>query len=119
MFKRLLKAGMTLALLWGCYVAYGHGFELVVQHFRTYRSKEKLIFVNHPSKSKQRATSLAKESFGSDHWTVTHDQPYVYYSSERGFWMYALEVEEIQEENGVRYDGKRLKMKPVAMISES
>ncbi len=33
--------------------------------------------------------------------------------------MYALEVEEIQEENGVRYDGKRMKMKPFAMISRS
>ena len=119
MFKRLLKAGMTVALLWGCYVAYGRGFDMVVQHFRAYRSKERSIWVNRPSKSKQRATKLAQDAFGPNHWTVTHDQPYVYYSSERGFWMYALDVEEIQEENGVRYDGKRLKMKPVAMIFES
>ena len=30
--------------------------------------------------------------------------------------MYALQYEEIKEENGVRYDGKRLRMKPFAMI---
>ena len=91
MFKKLLKAGMTFALLLGCYVAYGRGFELVVQQFRTYRSKETLIFENRPSKSKQHAIALAKQAFGLDHWSVTNDQPYAYYNSERGFWMYALE----------------------------
>jgi hypothetical protein len=119
MFKKLLKAGMTFALLLGCYVAYCHAFDFVVLHFRTYRSKESTVFPIRLSKSKQHAIALAKQSFGIDHWSVTNDQPYVYYSSERGFWMYALEVEEIQEENGVRYDGKRLRMKPFAMIFES
>ncbi|MGP0066005.1 MAG: hypothetical protein ACLQGP_20695 [Isosphaeraceae bacterium] len=119
MFKKLLTAGMTLALLWGCYVAYGYGFDLVVQHFRAYRTKEKLIFERRVSRSKQRAIALARQTLGDDHWSVTNDQPYAYYSSERGFWMYALEVEEVQEENGVRYDGKRLKLKPFAMIIES
>ena len=119
MFKKLLKAGMTFALLLGCYVAYCHAFDLVVLHFRTYRSKESTVFPIRLSKSKQHAIALAKQSFGIDHWSVTNDQPFTYYNSERGFWMYALEVEEIQEENGVRYDGKRLKMKPFAMIFES
>jgi hypothetical protein len=119
MFKRLLKAGMTLALLWGGYVAYGHGFDLVVQHFRTYRSKEKRGFDDRPSLSKQYATALARKSFGDNHWTVTNDQPYAYYSSEHGFWMYSLDFKEIQEEDGVRYDGKRLKLKPAAIIFAS
>lgn len=119
MIKKLLTAGMTLALLWGCYVAYGHGFDLVVHQFRTYRSREKGGFDIHPSRNKQRTIALARESFGPKHWSVTSDQPFTYYSPDRGFWMYSLDVKEIQEEDGVRYDGKRLKMKPFAMIIES
>ena len=63
--------------------------------------------------------ALARLAFGPDHWTVTNDQPFAYYNAERGFWMYCARVEEIQEENGVRYDGKRLQMKPFAMIWKS
>src|SRR5262249_32494706 len=37
----------------------------------------------------------------------------------RGFWMYTLDAREIQEENGVRYDGKRLRMTPFLMIWKS
>ncbi len=48
MFKKLLKAGMTFALLLGCYVAYGHAFDFMVQRFRTYRSKEIFGFVDSP-----------------------------------------------------------------------
>ena len=92
---------------------------MVVQQFRTYRSKEKFLFATHPSRSKLHAIALAKQAFGAKHWSVTGDQPFVYYSSEHGFWMYSLDVKEIQEEDGVRYDGKRLKMKPFAVIFES
>ena len=42
-----------------------------------------------------------------------------YYSAERGYWMYAQEMEQIQEENGVQYDGKRLRLKPFLAISNS
>ena len=118
MFKNLLKAGMTFTLLLGGYFAYGRGFEFVVQRLRTYRSTD-TSFPIRPSKSKEHATALARESFGPDHWSVTTDHLFAYYNAERGFWMFALDVEEIQEENGIRYDGKRLKMKPFAMIWNS
>ncbi len=119
MFKNLLKAGMTFFLLLGGYYAYGRAFEFVVQRLRTHHSTYTSVFPTRQSKSKQQATALARESFGSDHWSVTSDHLYAYYNAERGFWMFALDVEEIQEENGVRYDGKRLKMKPFAMIWNS
>ncbi len=118
MFKNLLKAGMTFTLLLGGYFAYGRAFELVVQRSRTYQTAD-TSFPDRPSRSKEHATALAKESFGPHHWSVTTDQLFRYYNAERGFWMFAIEVEEIQEENGIRYDGKRLKMKPFAMIWNS
>ena len=119
MFKKLLKAGMTFALLLGCYVVYVHAFDIAVQQLRTYRTKDKGGFTYKPSRSKVQAIALARTALGDRHWSVTNDQPWAYYNYERGFWMYALEVEEIQEENGVRYDGKRIKMKPFAMIARS
>ena len=118
MFKNLLKAGMTFTLLLGGYLAYSRAFELVVQELRTSHSQD-TSFPNRPSKSKQHATALAMECFGPEHWSVTTDHLFAYYNAERGFWMFALDVEEIQEENGVRYNGKRLKMKPFAMIWKS
>ena len=42
-----------------------------------------------------------------------------YYSAEHGYWMYAQEMEQIQEENGVRYDGKRIRLRPFLAISTS
>ncbi len=42
-----------------------------------------------------------------------------YYSGPRGYWMYAQEMEQIQEENGVKYDGKRIRLKPFLAISTS
>ena len=67
----------------------------------------------------QRAKDLVRRTFGPDHWTVTSDLPYVYYNAERRFWMFARTVEEIQEENGMRHDGKRLRMRPFAVIWKS
>jgi hypothetical protein len=118
MFKNLLKAGLTFTLLLGGYFVYGHAFELVVQQLRRYHVAD-TSFPIRPSRSKEHATALAKESFGPDHWSVTTDHLFAYYNAERGFWMFSLDVQEIQEENGIRYDGKRLKMRPFAMIWKS
>ena len=53
------------------------------------------------------------------HWSTRSDLNFRYYSAERGYWMYAEELEQIQEENGVRYDGKRIRLKPFLAISTS
>src|SRR4051812_30123030 len=115
-FKTLLKVGTVATLLLGCYFGYVHAFYTVVRQFQSERPDDDLLFVVRNSKSKQRAKDLARRAVGADHWAVTSDLPYSYYNAERGFWMFAQEVKEIQEENGVRYDGKRLKMWPFLMI---
>src|SRR5262249_54436623 len=119
MFKKLLKAAATFTLLLGCYFGYVRAFAILVQQLRTARPTEDFSFTLHPYKSKEKAAALAREAFGSDHWSVANDQPFAYYNADRGFWMYTLDVKEIQEEDGVRYDGKRLRMTPVAIIWKS
>src|SRR5262249_42152953 len=107
------------ALLVGGYFGYVHAFEHLVAKWRRSRPDDTLDFPLVTSKSKERAIALAKEALGPDHWSVTSDLPWSFYNAERGFWMYTLDAQEIQEENGVRYDGKRLRMKPFAMIWKS
>ena len=74
---------------------------------------------NHVSKTKKEAIALARKSFGSRHWSADEELEIRYYNKERGYWMYAQEVEQIREENGVRYDGKRIRLKPFLVISAS
>jgi hypothetical protein len=114
--KTLLKVGTVSALLLGCYFGYVRAFDMVVRQFRAERPDEDLIFPSLSSKSKQRAKELARRTVGANHWAVTSDLPFSYYNAERGFWMFAQEYKSIQEENGVRYDGKRLKLWPCLMI---
>ena len=53
------------------------------------------------------------------HWATREDLNFRYYSAEHGYWMYAQEWEQIQDENGVKYDGKRIRLKPFLAISTS
>ncbi len=55
----------------------------------------------------------------SGHWSTRSDLNFRYYSAERGYWMYAQVMEQIQEENGVRYDGRRIRLMPFLGISVS
>ena len=76
-------------------------------------------FVPHASKSKLEMIKNACEVFGDKHWTAQDDLTYRYYNAERGYWIYAKDYERIEEENGVRYGGKRIRFKPFALISKS
>lgn len=118
MLKKLLKVGTTFFILLGCYWGYVHGFDLVLRQFQSERFDGAMHPVKTP-KSRLQAQDLARLVFGPDHWTVTSELPYAYYNSQRGFWMYWQEYEEIKEENGVRYDGKRVRMHPFVMIGRS
>ena len=119
MFKKLLKVATSFTLLLGCYFAYVHGFDLVVRQFQAERLETSTLFVIRNARSKEEAQKLALLAFGPGHWTVTHDRPFAYYNSQKRFWMYWQEYEEIKEENGVRYDGKRVRMRPFAMIAKA
>jgi hypothetical protein len=91
----------------------------VLRQFQSERLDNSTIFPIRSARSKQEAQDLARLTFGPGHWTVTNDLPYAYYNSQKRFWMYWQEYEEIKEENGVRYDGKRVRMRPFAMIGKS
>lgn len=118
MLKKILKVGTTFFILLGCYWGYVHAFDLVRRQFQTQRFDGNIRAAHNP-RSRQEAQDLARLAFGPNHWTVTNELPYAYYNSQRGFWMYWQEYEEIQEENGVRYDGKRIRMHPFVMIGRS
>jgi hypothetical protein len=117
--KKLFKAAATLALLVGCYFGYVHAFAIVVEHFREIRKAEDIIWRAHDSNSKKESIAFAHAALGHDHWATASDLGYRYYNAERGYWMYAKECERIVEEDGVRYDGKRIRLKPFALISKS
>jgi len=117
--KKLFKALTTLTLLVGCYFGYVHVFAIVVEQLRSIRSTDDVLFATHDSRSKLQSIRYARETFGPSHWTAEDDLAYRYYNAERGYWIYARDCERIVEENGVRYDGKRIRMKPFALISKS
>ncbi len=119
MLKKLVKAGTTFTLLLGCYFVYVRAFGFLVEHVSESRPRSSTMFVARDSKSKLEAIAIARAAFGKSHWSGDRDLPYRYYSAERGFWIYAKQVWRISEENGVKYDGKRLRMTPFALVSRS
>ena len=119
MLKKLFKALTTLTLLAGCYFGYVHVFAIVVEQLRAIKRTDNFAFPIHDSKSKQESIRYAKEACGPDHWAADEELAYRYYNAERGYWIYAKECERIVEENGVRYDGKRMRMKPFLLITKS
>ncbi len=119
MLKRLLNAVMTFALLSGCYFVYVRAFAVVVEQLRATKKSERTMLVARDSRSKVEAIAIAKRALGPNHWSGDRDLAYRYYNAERGFWMYAKQVTRVDEEEGVRYDGKRLRMAPFALITRS
>jgi hypothetical protein len=117
--KKLFTVAMTLTLLVGCYFVYVSVFDVVVERFKAIHSAETLAFPVHDSESKLEAMAIARAGFGGNHWSASEHRVYCYYNAERGFWMYAKEVERIIEEDGVKYDGKRLRMQPFALVWKS
>ena len=119
MLKKLLKAVTMFTLLVGCYFVYVHAFAVVVDQLRANRRRKD--DVSHRTFEFQTAkpSPMRASAFGRDHWSAANDLAYRYYNAERGFWMYAKQVWRIVEENGVKYDGKRVRMAPFALISIS
>jgi lipopolysaccharide export system protein LptA len=114
--KKTLKLVTTFALLLGVYLLYVRAFAVVVTRLTAARRGDDLGFVLRDSQSKKEAILRAREAFGPNHWTARDDLQLRYYNSERGFWMYSQKDERIIEEDGVRYDGKRIKLRPAAII---
>jgi hypothetical protein len=117
--KKLLKCLTTLTLLAGCYFGYVHAFAIVVEQLRAIKRTDNLAFRVHDSKSLLDSIRYATEACGAGHWAADKELAYRYYNAERGYWIYAKECIRVVEENGVRYDGKRMRMKPFLLITKS
>lgn len=116
MLKKFFKMATVLALLIGAYLGYVRAFTVVVNRLTAARKIDDFKFTVFDSKSKREAIKQARESFGPDHWTAVEDLQLRYYNSERGFWMYSQHDERVIEEDGVRYDGKRMRLTPSAIV---
>ncbi len=116
MLKKLLKLVMMFSLLLGCYIGYVRAFTVIVTRLTAARKVEEIPFTVKPSRSQEEAILRARESFGPKHWTADGDLQLRYYNSERGFWMYSQDDNRVIEEDGIRYDGKRIRLKPAAII---
>ena len=105
----------------GCYLGYVRVFAVAVRQWTVARTNvpEIELPAPRPSHSKLEAITHAAAVMGKDHWSAAEDLDFRYYNAERGYWMYAKEYEQISEENGVRYDGKRIRLKPFLVISTS
>jgi hypothetical protein len=117
--KKLFKAVVTFSLVVGCYFGYIRVFAIVVQQFTAVSNTGKALFVAHDSNSRRISIAFAKAAFGAGHWSTALDLGYRYYNADRGYYMYAQEAIKIDEEDGVRYDGKRIRLKPFAMLIKS
>ena len=118
MLKKIFKAVTTFAFLVGCYFGYVQIFGLVVGQSSTVRQHE-IALENHDSNSKLESIRRAKAVMPPGHWATKSDLNFRYYNKERGYWMYAQELEQVQEENDVRYNGKRIRLSPFLVISTS
>ena len=120
MLKKTFKAVTVFCLLVGCYFGYIQVFAIVVrQMMNVRRTKVPDVWIHHDSDSKQASIRLARAVMPAGDWSTRDDLNFRYYSAERGYYMYAQEMEQIQEENGVRYHGKRLRLKPFLAIMTS
>src|SRR5262249_32987749 len=100
--KKIFKTTTVFILLVGCYFGYEQTFALVVRQLTTVRRADHEIWNNRPSKSKLDSIRRAKAIMPSGHWATRSDLNFRYYNAEPGYWMFAQELEQISEENGVR-----------------
>ena len=118
--KKILKAVTAFTLLVGCYYGYVHVFAIAVSQWTTTRHPDQFTITEiRDSQSKLKSIAHATAAFGKGHWSAAKNLAFRYYNAERGYWMYAQDYQQITEENGVRYNGKRIRLKPFLAISTS
>jgi len=112
-FKKAAQIAVTLGLLIGAYSGYTHAFRLVATQLASGSGEdESAPFPEISSKTSQRATELARESFGEAHWASNKDLRLQFYEANRGAWLFAQDYKPSN-------DGKRITVRPFAMISVS
>lgn len=109
MFKRAFLVATTFGVLVACYATYVRVFALVAGSLARARPTYTVSFEHTEAESSKRATSLALDCFGEEHWAASPDLPFRIYDAERGLWMYFQNYERLN-------DGKRFKFWPFAII---
>ncbi len=110
MFKKAAQIVVTFSLLVGGYLGYSRGFALLASRIATdHGDDEANAFPELQQASALRATELATESFGADHWTASKELPLQWYDALRGHYIYAQTYERQNE-------GKRLRLSKFAVI---
>lgn len=110
MWKRALKTAVTFGFLVVCYLGYVRGFAVVARWVKP-RSSVPLVNVEE-SQSSAKAARLAEIAFGPTHWAAGKELALRYYSTARGYWMYAHSYQFSQ-------DRKEVTLAPFALIWES
>ncbi|WP_165247239.1 hypothetical protein [Paludisphaera soli] len=115
MLKKLFKLATVLGLLTASHLAYVRTFDLVVGRLRAARHVDPLEFAAHDSDNKRLVRETAERVFGRDHWTNSDDL-LRYVSQEKGIILFAAEFSRPIESGGVKFDGKRIEVKPAALV---
>jgi hypothetical protein len=108
--KTLARVLTTFALLVAGYVGYSRGFTLLRDRLGTPRSVPVLPYDPSPSRGEREAIALATTAFGPGHWATRARLKY--YLSRRNYFIYTQDYERLD-------DGKRLELKPFALIWRS
>lgn len=118
MLKKLSKMVVVLGLLTVAHLAYAQGFDLLVARLRAARAGVEPLLAAREGESRKAVKRMAAESFGVDHWTGTNDV-YTYVVPEKGLTLFAMDIDRPTERDGVKFDGKRIEVKPAAMRLQS
>jgi hypothetical protein len=112
-------ATMTLAQPVRCCLGYSQIFASAVGQLTAARRSDIGGIQHRDSDSKLDSIKRAKAVMPPGHWATRSDLKFRYYNAEQGYWMYAQELEQVTEESGIRYDGKRIRLSPFVAISNS
>ena len=109
MFKKAFQIVVTLSLLVAGYTGYTRLFAVVATVLSNGRDSRENLFPESDPTSAQRATELARTSFGPESFAAQKGLKLQYYDKARGYYMYAQNYERL---NG----GKTLHIWPFAMV---
>ncbi|AMV35972.1 hypothetical protein VT85_00910 [Planctomyces sp. SH-PL62] len=115
MLKKLFKLATVLSLLTAAHLAYVQAFDLVVARLRSTHQVDQMEFTVHDSETKTLVKQTAERVFGPDSWTNSDDL-LRYVSPEKGVILFAAEFSRPTESGGVKFDGKRIEVKPAAVV---
>jgi hypothetical protein len=108
-FKKALQIAVTLSLLLGSYAGYTRLFLIVTILLGEGRTDDSLAFPEVDAASARKATALAKETLGADHWAAQENLRLNYNEEDRGYVFYA-------QNHTFENERKRMILTPFAVV---